>query len=125
MKDDLRNYRFRRIIRSPLSTNNYATLDFQRWQFQSDYAGKASESPLLQSGGGRWPQPARRQIHRDHSDLRSKKKGKNSTLKLDRVEHWISKGAQPSDTVRSLIKKNKARAVTAPAESAPAEAAAE
>jgi len=36
-----------------------------------------------------------------------KKAGQNSTLKLDRIEHWISKGAQPSDTVRSLIKKNK------------------
>ena len=36
-----------------------------------------------------------------------KKKGNNSTLKLYRVEYWISKGAQPSDTVRSLIKKNK------------------
>src|SRR5919206_3870417 len=36
-----------------------------------------------------------------------KKPGMNSTLKLDRIEHWISKGAQPSDTVRSLIKKNK------------------
>ena len=36
-----------------------------------------------------------------------KKRGMNSTLKLDRVEYWISKGAQPSDTVRSLIKKNK------------------
>src|SRR6266568_153961 len=36
-----------------------------------------------------------------------KKDGQNSTLKLDRIEHWISKGAQPSDTVRSLIKKIK------------------
>lgn len=36
-----------------------------------------------------------------------KKAGPNSTLKLDRIEHWISKGAQPSDTVRSLIKKIK------------------
>src|SRR5689334_5162899 len=36
-----------------------------------------------------------------------KKPGNNSTLKLDRVEYWMSKGAQPSDTVRSLIKKNK------------------
>ena len=36
-----------------------------------------------------------------------KKPGQNSTLNLDRVEYWISKGAQPSDTVRSLIKKNK------------------
>jgi small subunit ribosomal protein S16 len=36
-----------------------------------------------------------------------KKTGQNSTLKLDRIEHWIGKGAQPSDTVRSLIKKTK------------------
>src|SRR5437868_15147845 len=36
-----------------------------------------------------------------------KKAGQNSTLKLDRIEHWISKGAQPSDTVRSLIKKTR------------------
>ena len=26
-------------------------------------------------------------------------------LKLERVNHWIGVGAQPSDTVRSLIKK--------------------
>ena len=36
-----------------------------------------------------------------------KKPGANSTLKLERIEYWISKGAQPSDTVRSLIKKTK------------------
>ncbi len=36
-----------------------------------------------------------------------KKPGHNSTLKIDRVEYWISKGAQPSDTVRSLIKQNR------------------
>src|ERR1700719_4418442 len=41
-----------------------------------------------------------------------KKPGHNSTLKLDRAEYWISKGAQPSDTVRSLIKKNKKQATT-------------
>lgn len=28
-------------------------------------------------------------------------------LKVDRIEHWISKGAKPSDTVRSLLKKQK------------------
>ena len=44
-----------------------------------------------------------------------KKAGHNSTLKLDRAEYWISKGAQPSDTVRSLIKKNKKQATTTPA----------
>jgi small subunit ribosomal protein S16 len=36
-----------------------------------------------------------------------KKPGHNSTLKLDRAEYWIARGAQPSDTVRNLIKKNK------------------
>ncbi|MDQ6765770.1 MAG: 30S ribosomal protein S16 [Verrucomicrobiota bacterium] len=42
-----------------------------------------------------------------------KKEGHNSTLKLDRIEHWLSKGAQPSDTVRSLIKKNRTVAAQA------------
>src|SRR4029434_3286117 len=36
-----------------------------------------------------------------------KKPDHNSTLNIDRAEYWISKGAQPSDTVRSLIKKTK------------------
>jgi hypothetical protein len=40
-------------------------------------------------------------------------------LKLDRAEYWISKGAQPSDTVRSLIKKNKKQVASAPAEAKP------
>ena len=44
-----------------------------------------------------------------------KKPGHNSTLKLDRAEHWISKGAQASDTVRSLIKKNRKQAAAAAA----------
>ncbi len=36
-----------------------------------------------------------------------KKKDHNSALKLDRIEHWMSQGAQPSDTVRSLVKQNR------------------
>ncbi len=36
-----------------------------------------------------------------------KKPGANSTLNLERADYWISRGAQASDTVRSLIKKNK------------------
>jgi small subunit ribosomal protein S16 len=47
-----------------------------------------------------------------------KKTGHNSTLNIDRVEYWIGKGAQPSDTVRSLIKKNKKAAASG--ESSPA-----
>lgn len=33
------------------------------------------------------------------------KAGDNFTLKLDRANYWLSKGAQPSDTVASFIKK--------------------
>ena len=42
-----------------------------------------------------------------------KKPGDNSALKLDRAEYWIARGAQASDTVRSLIKKNKKRGAVA------------
>jgi small subunit ribosomal protein S16 len=31
-------------------------------------------------------------------------------LKLDRIENWISKGARPTDTVKSLVKQAKKRA---------------
>jgi small subunit ribosomal protein S16 len=33
--------------------------------------------------------------------------GQNSSFSVERADYWISKGAQPSDTVRSLIKKQK------------------
>ena len=28
------------------------------------------------------------------------------TLKADRIRYWLNKGAQPTDTVRSILKKN-------------------
>jgi small subunit ribosomal protein S16 len=31
-------------------------------------------------------------------------------LKIERIENWISKGARPTDTVKSLIKQAKAKA---------------
>jgi small subunit ribosomal protein S16 len=47
-----------------------------------------------------------------------KKPDHNSALKVDRAEYWIARGAQASDTVRSLIKKNKrmATASTSPSQ---------
>jgi small subunit ribosomal protein S16 len=51
-----------------------------------------------------------------------KKPGHNSTLKVDRAEYWIAHGAQLSDTVRSLLKKNKKQDVPAPAAAIPAPA---
>jgi small subunit ribosomal protein S16 len=50
-----------------------------------------------------------------------KKPGHNSSLNTERAEYWISKGAQPSDTVRSLIKKNKKQAATTAEASSQAE----
>ena len=43
-----------------------------------------------------------------------KKLDHNSTLKVDRAEYWIARGARPSDTVRSLLKKNKKVAAAVP-----------
>ena len=53
-----------------------------------------------------------------------KQTGQNSSFSVERVEYWISKGAQPSDTVRSLIKKQK-KIVVAEAASQPAEKSSE
>ena len=35
------------------------------------------------------------------------------TLKTDRIQHWLQQGAIPTDTVRSLLKKNRALNQTA------------
>jgi small subunit ribosomal protein S16 len=49
-----------------------------------------------------------------------KQAGQNSSFDIERAEYWISNGARPSDTVRSLIKKQKK---IVPAEQESAEAA--
>lgn len=36
-----------------------------------------------------------------------RKKDHEFTLNLERAEHWLSKGAQPTDTVASFIRKAK------------------
>jgi small subunit ribosomal protein S16 len=52
------------------------------------------------------------------------KKGTNFILDYERAKYWLSKGAQPSDTVASFIKKAGRAAAQAPAtEAAPAPAA--
>lgn len=50
-----------------------------------------------------------------------KQTGQNSSFSVERAEYWISKGAQPSDTVRSLIKKQKKMVTAEPAPEAEAE----
>jgi small subunit ribosomal protein S16 len=42
-----------------------------------------------------------------------RKAGPNSSLAVDRLDYWIGQGAQPSDTVRSLLRKAKAEAAKA------------
>ena len=53
-----------------------------------------------------------------------KQTGQNSSFNVERAEYWISKGAQPSDTVRSLIKKQK-KLVAAEPTTGPAQRSAE
>ena len=43
------------------------------------------------------------------------KKDDNVVLDLDRAKYWVSKGAKPSDTVASFIKKAARAAAAAPA----------
>ena len=43
------------------------------------------------------------------------KQGENFKLDMERVTYWVSKGAQPSDTVASFIKKLTKAAAAAPA----------
>ena len=50
-------------------------------------------------------------------DPKNKDEGKQLSLELERIDYWLGVGAQPSDTVRALIKRAR--------KSAPAEAAAE
>ena len=47
-----------------------------------------------------------------------KKKGDNSTIKLERAAHWMKLGALPSDTVKSILKKANAKSAKAEKEAA-------
>jgi len=42
-----------------------------------------------------------------------KKAGENANVDLSRIDYWIKNGAQPSDTVRSIIKKARKKEATA------------
>lgn len=51
-------------------------------------------------------------------DPKNKDEAKQLELLLDRVDYWMSVGAQPSDTVRSLIKRARKQAPAEPVEAA-------
>lgn len=42
-------------------------------------------------------------------------KGKQLIIKLDRFDYWVSQGAKPSDTVRTLVARTKRAAAAVPA----------
>ena len=48
-----------------------------------------------------------------------RKKDNNFAVNLERAHFWMQKGAQPSDTVRSMLKKAEKAAAAAPAAPAP------
>jgi len=47
-------------------------------------------------------------------------KGKQVNMRLDRIDYWLSKGAKPSDTLHSMIKRARRAASAAPAAPDPA-----
>lgn len=57
-------------------------------------------------------------------DPRNKKQEEQVNLKLDKIQSWIDKGAKPSDTVASLVRRAKREAAAQPAETETAEASA-
>lgn len=42
-----------------------------------------------------------------------KQAGDNASIDLARVDYWLASGAQPSDTVKSIIKKQRKKAAVA------------
>jgi len=42
-----------------------------------------------------------------------RKQGDNANIDLSRADYWIDKGAQPSETVRSILKKKRKAATAA------------
>ncbi|NDV62772.1 30S ribosomal protein S16 [Puniceicoccales bacterium CK1056] len=56
-------------------------------------------------------------------DPKNKDASKHINLNLERIDYWVSVGAKPSDTVRSLIKKARKGAVEVEAPAVKAEAA--
>jgi len=48
-------------------------------------------------------------------DPKNKDEAKQVNLKLDRIDYWLSVGAQPSDTCKSLIRKTRRSATAAAA----------
>ncbi len=48
-------------------------------------------------------------------DPRNKSQDQQVVLDLERIDYWLGVGAQPSDTVKSLIKRARRRAQAAPA----------
>lgn len=53
----------------------------------------------------RRPRDGRVLEHLGYYDPIAKDETKQVSLKRDRIAYWLSVGAQPSDTVRSLLKK--------------------
>jgi len=81
--------------------------------------GGATHAPYYRVvvADGRFPRDGRFVEKLGIYDPKNSDASKQLSLELDRVDYWLGVGAQPSDTVRSLIKRAR--------KSAPAETAAE
>jgi len=70
----------------------------------SHEAGRGQKCPGVPHCSGRWPSPRDGKFIEEIGTYNAKK-ADNVKLDLERAKYWLSKGAQPSDTVASFIKK--------------------
>ena len=79
------------------------------WSAPSPSAAAKAASDIVKSGVSFEEAWRRLKAGRTYAPA---KKDNNFSINLERAEYWISKGAQPSDTVASFIRKSR-RAVAA------------
>lgn len=75
------------------------SIRLQRWGSKKDPKYRMVVAERLARRDGRFVEIVGTYAPRDAEPSR------NLNVKLDRVDYWTSCGAQPTDTVRSLIKK--------------------
>jgi hypothetical protein len=80
--------------------------------FDSDAADGVVEETVLPRGGAGGAVGARQQLRREPGDVSPRAKPAQVAINKERLAHWLSKGARPSDSVRTLIAKHLTKDLT-------------
>ena len=98
---------------SPMRDMHSVAEALHSWPSRFASAASGEKGPVLSHRHRRLAQPARRQVHRDHRPVHAPPGDKAVNLDQARVNYWLDNGAQPTDTVRSLLRRSR-RAQGAP-----------